>query len=111
MLESTTGLKIPRNEKREAVVRCPVANLDGKSYQEWVVRLPIKLYDWGLRSLQETCGPAYLGALDSHPLYGCQGQHGVGQVECTPSVWLSGGDRTEEGLECYSERAVRRLSG
>ena len=46
-------------------VRCPVNGLDDKSYQEWLVRLPVKLYGWGLRSLKETCGPAYLGALET----------------------------------------------
>ena len=35
------------------------------SYQEWLIRLPVRLYGWGIRSLEETCGPAYLGALES----------------------------------------------
>ena len=46
-------------------MRCPVGNLDGRSYQEWVVRLPIKYHGWGLRSLEEICGPAYIGALET----------------------------------------------
>ena len=35
------------------------------SYQEWVVRLPIKYHGWGFRSLEEICGPAYIGALET----------------------------------------------
>ena len=46
-------------------VTCPVAQLQGQSYQEWVVRLPVRLHGWGLRSLAETCCPAYLGALET----------------------------------------------
>ena len=29
------------------------------------MRLPARLYGWGLRSLKDTCGPAYLGALET----------------------------------------------
>ena len=46
-------------------VRCPVTGLVNLSYQEWLVRLPVKLYGWGLRSLKDTCGPAYLGAMET----------------------------------------------
>ena len=35
------------------------------SFQEWVLRLPVKQYGWGVRRLEETCGPAYLGALET----------------------------------------------
>ena len=51
------------------IVACPVGDLDRCSYQEWVVRLPIRLHGWGLRSLKETCGPAYVGALETAILY------------------------------------------
>ena len=47
------------------IVNCPVTDLSSMSYQEWLVRLPVKLYGWGLRSLQDTCGPAYIGALET----------------------------------------------
>ena len=65
ILERATGLNIPRGAEGEMVIRCPVTGLDNLSYQGWLVRLPVKLYGWGLRSLQETCGPAYLGALET----------------------------------------------
>ena len=63
VLEAATGFAIPRDDNMK--VRCPVVGLDNKTYQEWLVRLPVKLYGWGLRSLKETCGPAYLGALET----------------------------------------------
>ena len=64
MLQAAVGFEIPRGEAGDKVA-CPVGELDGRSYQEWVVRLPIRLHGWGLRSLKETCGPAYFGALET----------------------------------------------
>ena len=68
MLENITGFNIPRGhrgQEGDMVITVPVEGLAGKSFQEWCVRLPIKLYGWGLRSLQETCIPAYLGTLET----------------------------------------------
>ena len=65
-LEVATGFTIPRGEEGgDMIVRCPITDLDGRSYQEWLIRLPVKLHGWGFRSLRETCGPAYLGALET----------------------------------------------
>merc|ERR1711867_54509 len=33
--------------------------------QEWLLRLPVRLHGWGFRSLADTCGPAYLGTLET----------------------------------------------
>ena len=63
VLEAATGLSIPRHE--DFLVNCPIIGLQNISYQEWLIRLPIRLHGWGLRSLQETCGPAFLGALET----------------------------------------------
>ena len=65
MLEAALGLTIPRGEDSDMVVDCPVEGLRGQSYQEWLIRLPVKLYGWGLRSLKDCCGPAYIGALET----------------------------------------------
>ena len=62
-LEVATGLNIPRHE--DFLVNCPIDGIQNISYQEWLIRLPIRLHGWGLRSLQETCGPAFLGALET----------------------------------------------
>ena len=61
-LEAAMGFTVPRGENGSTVT-CRVAQLQGQSYQEWVMRLSIRLHGWGFRSLAETCGPAYLGAL------------------------------------------------
>ena len=42
-----------------------VSTLSTKSFQEWVVRQPVRLYGWGLRSLEDLCGPAYIGTLET----------------------------------------------
>ena len=65
VLQPATGLTIPRGEEGETVISCPVANLDNLSFQEWVVHLPVKQYGWGLRKMEETSGPTFLGALET----------------------------------------------
>ena len=65
VLETATGFSIPRGQEAELKVRCPVTGLANLSYQEWLVRLPVKLYGWGLRSFKDICGPAYLGAMET----------------------------------------------
>ena len=64
MLEAAIGVKVPRGDAGDPV-DCPVSGLQGLSYQELLIRLPIRLHGWGLRSLASTCGPAYLGALET----------------------------------------------
>ena len=54
MLESATGLHIPRGEEGlgvECVLGVPVGGLGGYSYQQWLARLPIREREMGLRSL------------------------------------------------------------
>ena len=64
VLEAAIGLRIPRGAEGDTV-NCPVGHLNRKSYQEWVVGLPVRFHGWGFRSLAESCGPAYLGALET----------------------------------------------
>ena len=63
-MQAAVGFTVLREEQGDTV-NCPVAQLQGLSYQEWVVRLLVRLHGWGFRSLAETCGPAYLGALET----------------------------------------------
>ena len=61
VLEAATGLDIPRGDRGQAgdfVVDVPVNGLGGRSFQHWAIRLPIRLYGWGFRSLEEICCPA-----------------------------------------------------
>ena len=62
VLEAATGITIPRSYRGgegDLVVNVPVEGLGGKSFQEWVIRLPIKLHGWGLRSLEELTWPLW----------------------------------------------------
>ena len=63
-LEAAVGFTVSQVAAGSPVT-CPVYNLQGHSYQEWLIRMPVHLHCWGLMSLAETCGPAYLGALET----------------------------------------------
>ncbi len=66
MLESICGFAIPHGEGGGSpTLQVPVPGLDQLTFQEWAVWLPSRLYGWGLHSLRDTCGPAYLGALET----------------------------------------------
>ena len=67
ILESACGFKIPRGgEEGGLELRIPdVPALDHQSFQEWAIRLPARLHGWGLRSLEDSCGPAYLATLET----------------------------------------------
>ena len=96
VLEAATGFSIPRGEEEGGLcLRVPqVPSLDRCSYQEWVVRLPVRLYGWGLRSLADSCGPAYLGTLETALPY----MAGLGDI--CPLLAESWG-----GPECFGEAA------
>ena len=71
---------------------CPIEGMTGKTYQEWLDSLPVKKYGWGLRSLKDTCGPAYLGAIPFMaarymicPAWG--GEHCWGEGASSDSRW------------------------
>ena len=42
----------------------PVTGREGRSFASWVVRLPVRLGGWGLRSLVETSLSAFIGAVE-----------------------------------------------
>ena len=66
ILESVVGFPIPRGDEQGGLsLTVPVPGLNGRTFQEWIIRLPAKMYGWGFRSLEETCGPAYLGTLET----------------------------------------------
>ena len=52
-------------EEGDLVVRVPVEGLEERSIQDWIIRLPVRFCGWGFRSLKQTCGPAFLGALET----------------------------------------------
>ena len=96
VFETACGFPVPRGEEGGGfVVKTPaVPCLDGRSFQEWVVRLPATKYGWGLRSLAETCGYAYLGMLETTVPF-MSGEQGV----CPALAVLWGGQ------ECWGPAA------
>ena len=97
ILETATGLLIPRQDQGlgwECVLPIPVQGRGGRSFQEWVVRLPVRLGGFGLRSLEETAGVAFLGALEqSVPSF--PGPQGI-----CPAL-----EQEMGGLDCFGEGA------
>ena len=65
-----------------------------RTFQEWVIRLPVRLGGFGIRSLNETSCIAFLGALEQ-AIPAFQGQNGV----CPQLVDVMGGE------ECFGEEA------
>ena len=67
ILETACGLKLPRGAEQGGLcLRVPaMLGLNGRSFQEWSVRLPVQLHGWGFRSMEENCGPAFLGTLET----------------------------------------------
>ena len=47
----------------------PVQGLEGRPFQEWVVKQPVKHHGIGFRSLEDTCFPAFIGALEQAAPY------------------------------------------
>ena len=96
MLQAAAGLNIPRGDRREEgdmVISVPVTGLEGLSFKNWAVRLQIKQYGLGFRSLKETCGPACLATLKtSIPR----------MKEISPAMSVTWG-----GDECWGMRAVK----
>ena len=67
MLQSATGLRIPMEDEGRGLDQCPqsgVSRLDGKSYQNWMMRTPVRLGGMGLRSVAETSLAAFVGGVE-----------------------------------------------
>ena len=67
ILEQTVGFEIPCGDigTDGTLISIPVHGLNQRSFQQWAVRLPVKLNGWGFRSLKDTCIPAYIGTLET----------------------------------------------
>ena len=67
MLQKAAGFSIPRVDEGRGLECCPnppVARLRGRSYQELMVRTPVRLGGMGYRSLVETSLAAYIGGVE-----------------------------------------------
>ena len=67
MLEGACDLDIPRVDMGRGVECCPqvpVTRVQGKSYQDWMVRLPIRLGGMGMRSMVDISLAAFIGSVE-----------------------------------------------
>ena len=107
VLETTAFSRIPRNDSDspwENVTKIVIPGLQEQSFQEWVVRQPIKLGGFGLRSQVDLSLAAYIGAVEQviPSFTGVNGicpqiAHLVGSTEDPQSRWntlLNSGCRT-----------------
>ena len=91
MLEQAVGQHVPRREEglgTECVLGVPVATMEGRSFQQTLVHLPIRLWSFGLRSFADTANTAFIGGVEL--------ARGVEEVEGEGSWWrtLLDTDRT-----------------
>ena len=101
VLETLLGMKIPLVGEGlgwDCPLWLPVDNLDGRSFQNWVIRQPVKSGGFGLRSNVETSPAAYIGGLEqSLPHF--TGEGGVcPQLGRVLGDWSSQGERRWQHL-------------
>ena len=110
MLEKTADTKIPRNQVNinDNVTVISIPGLPQKSYQEWVVRQPIRLGGFGLRCQSDLSPAAFIGAAEQvlPSFVGVKGicpqlGHLIGSMENSQQRWqtlISSGCRTGREL-------------
>ena len=67
MVEKATNLSIPKVEEGRGVECClqlPVTRHLGRTYQDWMLRTPVRLGGFGLRSMEDISLPAFMGAVE-----------------------------------------------
>ena len=67
VMEKLLGMKIPLQGEGlgwDCPLWLPIDNLDGRSFQHWVLRQPVKSGGFGLRSNRETSHAAFIGGLE-----------------------------------------------
>ena len=96
IFEAAVGFPVPRGEQAGGLLLLlpEVPRLSGYTFQEWAVRLPARLCGWGFRSLEDSCGPAYIGSMETAIPF----MAGQGQV-CPQLAEIWGGE------ECWGDGA------
>ena len=67
IMEGAAGTHVPREDQGmgwECVLDPPIDYLRGRSFQEWVVRQPVKMGGMGLRGLVDVSPAAFIGAVE-----------------------------------------------
>ena len=97
VLENAAGFAVPRGEGdrgADHVLEVPVVGLNRRTFQEWVVRLPVRMGGMGLRSLSDMCLTSFIGAVEQ-TLPSFPGEGGL-----CPEL-----SRVFGGLECFGPNA------
>ena len=58
------GSRLANADGGECMISGPITSRQRWSFSAWVARQPVKLGGMGLRSFEELCQPAYLGAME-----------------------------------------------
>ena len=97
MLEKAALMSIPRVDEGRGLEHCPslpVRRLQQRSYQDWMVRMPVRLGGMGLRSVADTSLAAYIGGLEQAlPHFVGEGrlcpqlQHVLGDMASPSTKW------------------------
>jgi hypothetical protein len=101
VLEAALGFRVPRVGQlldQDCILPVPVLGMEERPFAEWVVRQPVKMYGMGLRSLEDTCYPAYLRALEQAAPYMAQ----VPGLEVVIGGEASWGDDASAVGRCWS---------
>ena len=67
VLQKMVGSEIPMDggeDEWNKSINVPIGSLTGKSFQNWVLRLPIRLGGMGIRSCVETSPAAFIGGIE-----------------------------------------------
>ena len=69
VVEAAVGSQVPRTGHllgggADCVVTTPVSGFEARPFAEWVARQPIRLHGAGIRSHEDSCYPAFIGALE-----------------------------------------------
>ena len=113
VMERLVGMKIPLQGEGlgwDCPLWLPIDGLDGRSFQQWVLRQPVKMGGLGLRSYMETSLPAFIGGVEqSLPHF--TGEAGVcPQLRGVLGVWTGENDRRWQQLLDSGCRTGRELA-
>ena len=107
MLEACIGSLIPEGGASDSVMEGPLGSIQGLSFQQMVVRLPVKMGGLGLRSQEHLRYAAFVGAVEQ-----CVPQIGISTGLC-PALghWLGGDECFGMGMPSDTRWQVLISSG
>ena len=103
VLKSAAGSQIPRQDEGlgwDCPLDLPVDNLSGKSFQSWVVEIPIRMGGLGIREQLALSPIAYIGALEQ-TLPSFIGESGI----CPQLAHLVGSDSEDRWMSLVNSNS------